>query len=111
MKKLVALEKIHGLFSKITYAERHDELEFIHDHDDEEPDRQKIEKATRSTGARGSRWGRLRTKPTVSVRSSGWREGSATLRVVVSSVAKSLSSTSTSAPVSLRNKELLPAFV
>jgi hypothetical protein len=35
MKKLVALEKIHGLFSKITYAERHDELEFIHDHDDE----------------------------------------------------------------------------
>ena len=35
MKKLVALEKIHGLFSQITYAEKHDKLEFIKNHDDE----------------------------------------------------------------------------
>jgi hypothetical protein len=35
MKKLVALEKVFGLFSKITYAERHDQIEYIKDHDNE----------------------------------------------------------------------------
>lgn len=35
MKKLVALEKIFGMFSKITYAEKHDELDFLKDHDHE----------------------------------------------------------------------------
>jgi len=35
MKKLVALEKIRGLFSGIVYAEKHDEVEFLKEHDDE----------------------------------------------------------------------------
>lgn len=35
MKKLVALEKIKGMFSGIIYAEKHDQLEFIKDHDHE----------------------------------------------------------------------------
>jgi hypothetical protein len=35
MKKLVALEKIKGMFSGIVYAEKHDELEFLKEHDDE----------------------------------------------------------------------------
>jgi hypothetical protein len=35
MKKLVALEQIKGLASKTIYAEKHDELEFLSQHDDE----------------------------------------------------------------------------
>jgi hypothetical protein len=35
MKKLVALETIKGMFSGIIYAHKHDELEFINNHDDE----------------------------------------------------------------------------
>jgi hypothetical protein len=35
MKKLVALEKIEGMFSKITYAHKGDELQFIKEHDDD----------------------------------------------------------------------------
>ena len=47
-----------------------------------------------------SRCGSLRTKPTVSVSNSGAPPGRSMRRVVGSSVAKSLSSTNTSAPVS-----------
>ena len=53
----------------------------------------------------------LRTKPTVSVSKSGCLLGSAIFRVVVSSVAKSLFSMKTSAPVSRRRSEDLPTFV
>jgi hypothetical protein len=41
----------------------------------------------------------------------GWPSGSSRRRVVVSRVAKSLSSASTSAPVSLLSREDLPALV
>ena len=35
MTKLVALERIYGLFSNITYAEKHDEVELIKYHDEQ----------------------------------------------------------------------------
>ena len=58
-----------------------------------------------------SRWGSLRTKPTVSVSSTGSPPGSSRRRVVGSRVANSRSSTSTPASVSRLSSVDLPAFV
>ena len=55
--------------------------------------------------------GSLRMKPTVSLSNAFWLVGNRRRRVVGSSVAKSLSSLNTSAPVSLLSRVDLPALV
>ncbi len=103
-----------GPISSSTRAHRRDAALDVRrrgvDHVQEAGRRRAAPRAWRGT-PRPGRGGRSRMKPTVSVTITSRSRGKRSRREVGSSVANSLSSTSTSVRVSARSSVLLPAFV